>query len=90
MVLLSSWCLDRATAMESMVLSKLLEFVAVATLVAPLVVTCSGEMKLYKNSICWPVFQLQAPTPRCYRPERLLAATIGSRGLALEASPSRR
>ena len=25
---------------------------------APLVITCSGELKLYRNSICWPFSQL--------------------------------
>ena len=35
---------------------------------APLVVRCSGKMKLYRKSIGWPFLQLQAPTLRCHRP----------------------
>ena len=46
-------------------------FNIIQLLSAPLVVTCSGKMKLYRDSICWPFFQLQAPTPCCHRPSAL-------------------
>ena len=39
-------------------------------------------MRLYKNLIGWPITQLQAVTPRCYRPMLALKplVTTGSGG----------
>ena len=54
---------------------------------ALLVVRCSGKMKLYRNFIGWPIFQLEASDPGCHRPQRLLSAATGSRGLAPKTPP---
>lgn len=39
-------------------------------------------MKLYRDCIGWPLFQLHTATPRRHRPQRLLSAATESRGRA--------
>ena len=50
---------------------------------APLVVTCSGKMKLYEIPFVGRFFN-SATSPSAY-----LSAAIGSRGPALETPPSK-
>ena len=49
---------------------------------APLAAICSTKWRLYKDSICLADFKLQASTPRCRQPQRLLRAATGDRGPA--------
>lgn len=48
----------------------------------PLVITRSEKMKLYRNPVYWPFFQLQASTPRWHRLQCLLVAATKGRGPA--------
>ena len=49
---------------------------------------CSSDEQMRLQIEAIPFFQLQAPTPRCHRPQRLLSAATGSRSPASKHFPS--